>query len=415
MVLTAASLRPEMVLTAASLRPEMVLTAASLRPEMVLTAASLRPEMVLTAASLRPEMVLTAASLRPEMVLTAASLRPEMVLTAASLRPEMVLTAASLRPEMVLTAASLRPEMVLTAASLRPEMVLTAASLRPEMVLTAASLRPEMVLTAASLRPEMVLTAASLRPEMVLTAASLRPEMEYDFSVDYFALGVTLYEMIAARGPFRARGEKVGGGPQCLPGRPRLLGHQSRKRGVCGRGVDGLTRGPWGLSSAFNTVPATLGFLSMLLPSVGVAVPGVGQPQFPECVALTCLPGPPPAWEELWGGRGLLGPHPRGRSCAGLRCRVSLQVENKELKQRILEEPVKYPDKFSQASKDFCQALLEKDPEKRLGFQDETCDRLRAYPLFKDINWRQLEAGTAGRGLCCMALGGLPGPACENP
>lgn len=34
---------------------------------------------------------------------------------------------------------------------------------------------------------------------------------EYGFSVDYFALGVTLYEMIAARGPFRARGEKVGG------------------------------------------------------------------------------------------------------------------------------------------------------------------------------------------------------------
>ncbi|XP_035150714.1 rhodopsin kinase GRK1 [Callithrix jacchus] len=112
------------------------------------------------------------------------------------------------------------------------------------------------------------------------TPGFMAPELlrgeEYDFSVDYFALGVTLYEMIAARGPFRARGEKV---------------------------------------------------------------------------------------------------------------------ENKELKQRILEEPVKYPDKFSQASKDFCQALLEKDPEKRLGFQDETCDRLRAHPLFKDINWRQLEAG----------------------
>lgn len=40
---------------------------------------------------------------------------------------------------------------------------------------------------------------------------------EYDFSVDYFALGVTLYEMIAARGPFRARGEKVGGGPASVP------------------------------------------------------------------------------------------------------------------------------------------------------------------------------------------------------
>uniref|UniRef100_G1LD63 G protein-coupled receptor kinase n=1 Tax=Ailuropoda melanoleuca TaxID=9646 RepID=G1LD63_AILME len=112
------------------------------------------------------------------------------------------------------------------------------------------------------------------------TPGFMAPELlrgeEYDFSVDYFALGVTLYEMIAARGPFRARGEKV---------------------------------------------------------------------------------------------------------------------ENKELKQRVLSEAVKYPDKFSQASKDFCEALLEKDPEKRLGFRDGTCDGLRANPLFKDINWRQLEAG----------------------
>ncbi|XP_014723432.1 rhodopsin kinase GRK1 [Equus asinus] len=112
------------------------------------------------------------------------------------------------------------------------------------------------------------------------TPGFMAPELlrgeEYGFSVDYFALGVTLYEMIAARGPFRARGEKV---------------------------------------------------------------------------------------------------------------------ENKELKQRILSEPVTYPDKFSQASKDFCEALLEKDPEKRLGFRDGTCDGLRAHPLFKDLSWRQLEAG----------------------
>ncbi|KAL4691195.1 hypothetical protein H8959_014156 [Pygathrix nigripes] len=112
------------------------------------------------------------------------------------------------------------------------------------------------------------------------TPGFMAPELlqgeEYGFSVDYFALGVTLYEMIAARGPFRARGEKV---------------------------------------------------------------------------------------------------------------------ENKELKQRIISEPVKYPDKFSQASKDFCEALLEKDPEKRLGFRDETCDKLRTHFLFKDLNWRQLEAG----------------------
>lgn len=75
---------------------------------------------------------------------------------------------------------------------------------------------------------------------------------------------------------------------------------------------------------------------------------------------------------------------------------LSVQVENKELKQRIISEAVKYPDKFSQASKDFCEQLLEKDPEKRLGFRDGTCDALRANVLFKDISWRQLEAGTVG-------------------
>uniref|UniRef100_A0A8D1DSD1 G protein-coupled receptor kinase n=1 Tax=Sus scrofa TaxID=9823 RepID=A0A8D1DSD1_PIG len=112
------------------------------------------------------------------------------------------------------------------------------------------------------------------------TPGFMAPELlrgeEYGFAVDYFALGVTLYEMIAARGPFRARGEKV---------------------------------------------------------------------------------------------------------------------ENKELKQRVLEEAVTYSDKFSQASKDFCEALLQKDPEQRLGFRDGTCDGLRASPLFRDMNWRQLEAG----------------------
>ncbi|XP_008067001.1 rhodopsin kinase, partial [Carlito syrichta] len=111
------------------------------------------------------------------------------------------------------------------------------------------------------------------------TPGFMAPELlrgeEYDFSVDYFALGVTLFEMIAARGPFRARGEKV---------------------------------------------------------------------------------------------------------------------ENKELKQRILSESVKFPETFSQASKAFCEALLEKDPEKRLGFRDDSCDGLRVQPLFKDLNWRQLEA-----------------------
>lgn len=32
---------------------------------------------------------------------------------------------------------------------------------------------------------------------------------KYDTSVDYFTLGVTLFEFMAAKNPFRERGEKV--------------------------------------------------------------------------------------------------------------------------------------------------------------------------------------------------------------
>lgn len=46
-------------------------------------------------------------------------------------------------------------------------------------------------------------------------AGYMPPEMlkgeKYDTSVDYFTLGVTLYEFIAAKNPFRNRGEKVNG------------------------------------------------------------------------------------------------------------------------------------------------------------------------------------------------------------
>lgn len=40
-------------------------------------------------------------------------------------------------------------------------------------------------------------------------APELLQKKEYDYTVDYFTLGVTVYEMIAAKGPFRVRGEKV--------------------------------------------------------------------------------------------------------------------------------------------------------------------------------------------------------------
>ncbi|KAM6911226.1 rhodopsin kinase GRK1b [Lycodopsis pacificus] len=40
-------------------------------------------------------------------------------------------------------------------------------------------------------------------------APELLEKKQYDYSVDYFTLGVTVFEMIAAKGPFRVRGEQV--------------------------------------------------------------------------------------------------------------------------------------------------------------------------------------------------------------
>ncbi|MEE6470580.1 hypothetical protein FKM82_009005 [Ascaphus truei] len=68
-------------------------------------------------------------------------------------------------------------------------------------------------------------------------------------------------------------------------------------------------------------------------------------------------------------------------------------VENADLKNRILNEPVTYPEKFREVCKSICEALLEKDPKKRIGFKNGNCDELRVHPFFKEINWRKLEAG----------------------
>lgn len=122
----------------------------------------------------------------------------------------------------------------------------------------------------------------------------------------------------------------------------------------------------------------------------------------PVCGRVVCAPpeaGPPGPWHSCLQLRGAwaAGGAPR---CDWVDGAVpAVQVENKELKQRVLEQAVTYPDKFSPASKDFCEALLQKDPEKRLGFRDGSCDGLRTHPLFRDVSWRQLEAGTARGGL----------------
>lgn len=65
------------------------------------------------------------------------------------------------------------------------------------------------------MRARVLVSESCCAPVAGFMAPELLRGEEYDFAVDYFSLGVTLYEMIAARGPFRARGEKVGGDQRC--------------------------------------------------------------------------------------------------------------------------------------------------------------------------------------------------------
>lgn len=140
-----------------------------------------------------------------------------------------------------------------------------------------------------------------------LPAGYMPPEMlkgeKYDHSVDYFTLGVTLFEFLAAKNPFRNRGEKVG------------------------------------------------------LPSLHVRTS---------------------PWETL-------------RSSLSL---FSSKVEREEMKERMLNRVVAYPESFSDNAKSLCDGLLAKEVDKRMGFKDGCCDEIRAHPFFSDINWRKLNAGS---------------------
>nr|AUG68901.1 G protein-coupled receptor kinase 1X [Mordacia mordax] len=69
------------------------------------------------------------------------------------------------------------------------------------------------------------------------------------------------------------------------------------------------------------------------------------------------------------------------------------KVENKEVKRRILNDSVAYSDRFSADCRETCEALLAKDPAKRLGFRDGSCNELKKHRFFAAMNWGRLQAG----------------------
>lgn len=71
-----------------------------------------------------------------------------------------------------------------------------------------------------------------------------------------------------------------------------------------------------------------------------------------------------------------------------------MKVEREEMKERMLNRVVVYPEGFSDNARSLCDGLLAKEVDKRMGFKNECCDEIRAHPFFSDINWRKLNAGS---------------------
>ncbi|CAG9760154.1 unnamed protein product [Ceutorhynchus assimilis] len=71
------------------------------------------------------------------------------------------------------------------------------------------------------------------------------------------------------------------------------------------------------------------------------------------------------------------------------------KVKREEVDRRVKMEPERYSTKFSEDSKSFCQQLLIKSPNDRLGGKADRQGALlvKQHPFFQEINWRRLEAG----------------------
>nr|XP_054109517.1 G protein-coupled receptor kinase 4 isoform X2 [Callithrix jacchus] len=68
------------------------------------------------------------------------------------------------------------------------------------------------------------------------------------------------------------------------------------------------------------------------------------------------------------------------------------KVRREEVDQRIKNDTEEYSEKFSEDARSICRMLLTKNPSKRLGCRGEGAAGVKQHPVFKDINFRSLEA-----------------------
>uniref|UniRef100_A0A672G5Q9 G protein-coupled receptor kinase n=1 Tax=Salarias fasciatus TaxID=181472 RepID=A0A672G5Q9_SALFA len=68
------------------------------------------------------------------------------------------------------------------------------------------------------------------------------------------------------------------------------------------------------------------------------------------------------------------------------------RVKREEVDRRVREDQEEYSDKFSEEAKDICRQLLAKDPKERLGCQGRGAIEVKQHPIFRNINFKRLEA-----------------------
>lgn len=68
------------------------------------------------------------------------------------------------------------------------------------------------------------------------------------------------------------------------------------------------------------------------------------------------------------------------------------KMRREQVEQRVKEDTEEYSGKFSEDTESICRMLLTKNPKQRLGCQGDGASAVKQHPVFKDINFRRLEA-----------------------
>ncbi|XP_069488159.1 G protein-coupled receptor kinase 4 isoform X3 [Ambystoma mexicanum] len=68
------------------------------------------------------------------------------------------------------------------------------------------------------------------------------------------------------------------------------------------------------------------------------------------------------------------------------------KVKREEVDRRVREDQEEYSEKFSEEAKSICRMLLAKDPKERLGCKGDGAAGVKQHPIFKNINFKRLEA-----------------------